>query len=44
MKSNEDKLYIKVVALNAFYNFVVEKFFIWSCLVSQNLILKSMNL
>jgi len=27
MNSNEDKLYIKVVALNAFYNFVVEMFF-----------------
>jgi len=39
MNSNEDKLYIEVVAFNAIYNFVVEKFFIWSRLVSQNLIL-----
>jgi hypothetical protein len=39
MNSNEDKLYIKVVALNVIYNFVVEEFFIWSRLVSQNLIL-----
>jgi hypothetical protein len=26
MNSNEDKLYIKVIALNATYNFVVEKY------------------
>ena len=38
MKSNEDKLYIKVVALNAIYNFVVEKFLISYRLLSQNLI------
>ena len=25
-QSNEDKLYIKIVALDAIYNFVVEKF------------------
>jgi hypothetical protein len=39
MNLNEDKFYIKVIALNTIYNFVVEKFFIWSYLVSQNLIL-----
>jgi len=26
MNSNEDKVYIKIVASNAIYNFVVEKF------------------
>jgi hypothetical protein len=36
MNSNKDKLYIKVVALNAYYNFVVEKFFIKSRLVPEN--------
>ena len=39
MNSNEDKLYIKIEALDAIYDFVVEKFFVWSHLVSQNLIL-----
>jgi len=34
MNSNKDKFYIKVVALNAIYNFVVEIVFIWSRLVS----------
>jgi len=29
MNSNEDKLYIKVVALNAVYNFVVENVFLF---------------
>ena len=38
MNSNEDKLYIIIIALDTVYNFVVEKFFIWSHLVSQNLI------
>ena len=39
MNSNEDKLYVKIIALNTVYNFVVEKFFIWNHLVSENLIL-----
>jgi hypothetical protein len=39
MNSNEDKFYNKIIILNATYNFVVEKFFIWSHLMSQNLIL-----
>jgi hypothetical protein len=30
---------MKVIVLNMIYNFVVEKFFIWSHLVFQNLIL-----
>jgi hypothetical protein len=30
---------MKVIVLNMICNFVVEKFFIWSYLVSQNLIL-----
>jgi len=34
MNLDEEKFYIKVVALNAIYNFVVEKFFIWSHLMS----------
>jgi hypothetical protein len=32
MNSDEDKLYINIVALNRIYNIVVEKFFIWNCL------------
>jgi len=28
MNSDEDKLYIKIVALNKIYNFVVERFLI----------------
>ena len=39
MNSNEDKFYIKIIALDTVYNFIVEKFFIWSRLASQNLIL-----
>ena len=38
MNLNEDKLYIKIEALDAIYDFVVEKFFVWCHLVSQNLI------
>ena len=38
MNSTEDKLYIKIIALDKVYNFVVENFFIWSHLVSENLI------
>jgi len=37
MNLNEDKLYVKIIALDTVYNFVVD-FFIWSYLVSQNLI------
>ena len=29
MKSDEDKLYIKIVELDGIYNFVSEKFIIW---------------
>jgi len=32
MNSNEDKIYVKIIALNIVYNFVVD-FFIWSRLV-----------
>jgi hypothetical protein len=39
MNSNEGKFYVKIIALDTVYNFVVETFFIWSRLVSQNLIL-----
>jgi len=39
MNLNEDKLNIEIIALDIVYNFVVEKFFIWSHLVHQNLIL-----
>jgi hypothetical protein len=38
MSSNKDKLYIKIVALDAIYNFVAEKFLIKNCLGSQNII------
>jgi len=46
MNSNEDKFYVKIIALDMVYSFLVKKFFIWSCLVSQNLILnfKFLNL
>jgi len=39
MNSNKNKFYIKIVVLNAIYIFLVKKFFIWSRLVSHNLIL-----
>ena len=38
MNSNEDKLYIKIIALDAIYDFVVEKFLNENCLGSQNII------
>ena len=41
MNSDEDKLYMKIVALDEMYNFVVEKFFIWNCLGSQNIIVSA---
>jgi hypothetical protein len=34
MNSDEDKLYIKIVALNKIYNFIIEKFLNWKCLES----------
>jgi hypothetical protein len=34
MNSDEDKLYIKIVALDEIYNFIVEKFLNWNCLGS----------
>ena len=39
MNSNKNKLYVKIIALDTIYNFVVENVFIWSSLVSQNLVL-----
>ena len=38
MNSNEDKLYIKIEALDAIYDFVVIKFLNSNCLGSQNII------
>ena len=35
---DEDKLYIKIVALDVIYNFVVKKFLNWNCSGSQNII------
>jgi hypothetical protein len=40
MNPDEDKLYIKIVALEAIYYFIIEEFFIWSCLLSQNIVLR----
>ena len=37
MNSNEDKLYIKIIALDTIYNFVFEKFLKLNCLESQNI-------
>jgi hypothetical protein len=31
MLSNEDNFYMKVVALNEIYNFIVLSFHMWSC-------------
>jgi hypothetical protein len=41
MNLTKDKLYSKLVALDAIYNFVVELFFIWNYLESKNIILNS---
>jgi hypothetical protein len=41
MNLDEDKLYIKIVALNEIYNFVVEKFLNWNYLGSQNIIVSA---
>ena len=38
MNSDEDKLYIKIVALDGIYNFIVEKFLNWNYLGSQNIV------
>jgi len=37
----EDKLYMKIVALDEIYNFVVEKFFNWNCLWFHNIVVSS---
>ena len=34
MNSDEDKIYIKILALSGIYNFVVDKFLIWNCINS----------
>ena len=39
MNSNEDKLYIKIVALDAIYKFVVENLLNQHSLRSQNIII-----
>ena len=39
MNSDEDKFYIKIVALDVIYNFVVENFMNWNCIGSKNIIL-----
>jgi hypothetical protein len=43
MNLNEDKLYIKIVALNVIYKFVVEKFKNWNCLGSKKYYLKCVD-
>lgn len=35
MKSCDDKLHMKIIALDEIYNYVVEIFFIWSHVVVQ---------
>jgi hypothetical protein len=40
MISKEDKLYIIIVALDAIYNFIVEKFLNLNCLGSQNIVIR----
>ena len=44
MHLDEEKLYIKIVALNVIYIFVVEKFLIRNCLESQKIVLSSLIL
>jgi hypothetical protein len=38
---DEDKLYIKIIALDEIYNSVVEKFLNWNCLGSQNIVVSA---
>ena len=38
MNSNDEKFYVKIIDHDTVYNFIVEKYFIWSRLVSQILI------
>jgi hypothetical protein len=44
MNLDEDKLYIKLVALDEIYNFVVEKFLNSKCLGSQNIVVSALIL
>jgi hypothetical protein len=37
MNPDEDELYIKIIALDAIYNFVVKNLLIWNYLESQNI-------
>jgi len=39
MNSDEDKRYIKIIALDEIYNFVVEKFINWTIYGPKNIIL-----
>jgi hypothetical protein len=38
---DEDKLYIKIIALDRIYNFVVKKFLNWNYLGSQNIVVSA---
>jgi hypothetical protein len=37
MNSDENKIYMKIVAFDEIYNFVVQTFFIWSHLETQKI-------
>ena len=41
MNLGEDKLYIKIIALDEIYNFVVENFLNWKSLGSQNIVVSA---
>ena len=36
MKSDEDKVYMKIVELEEIYDFVIHQFFVWTYLLDQN--------
>ena len=38
MTLDDNKLYIKIIALHTTYNYIVYKFFIWNYLESQNIV------
>jgi len=41
MDSNEDKLYIRIIALDEIYIFVVQKFLNWNCLGFENIVVSA---
>jgi hypothetical protein len=41
MNADEEKFYIKIIALDEIYNFIFESFLNWDCLGSQSIVVSA---